>query len=92
MRSSGIENAYSENTNSEFDAILKNFENELPESLTQEAVDYFVKQVEALKEIEKLETSARAHAHSLLTEKNKETLEFKYTPEEVLNYISSEKD
>lgn len=59
---------------------------------TEDAMEYFVEQIQALEEIDKLEKSAREHAHNLLTVRDKETSEFKYTPKEVLDFVVSEED
>ncbi len=72
----------------EFVEMLENFSDEFSDFLTEEAKEYFVEQIEALQEIDKLEESAREHAHRLLTIKDKETSEFKYTPKEVLGFMT----
>ena len=74
----------------EFIEMLENFGEEFSDFLTQETMEYFVEQIEALEEIDKLEESAREHAHNLLTIRDKETSEFKYTPKEVLGFMTEE--
>lgn len=76
----------------EFLESLQNFKEEFRDFLTPEASEYFIEQIEALEEIDKLEESAREHAHSLLTVRDKETSDFKYTPREVLDFVISEGD
>lgn len=58
------------------------------EEFLDEEKKYYIKQLKALEEIDKLEGSARNHAHDLLMLKDKETSEYKYTPFEVLEFIN----
>ena len=82
----------SKNGAGEFIEMLSKKGEEISEILTDEAMEYLVEQIEALERIDDLEKGAREHAHYLLTMKDKETKEFKYTPKEVFDLVSEVED
>ncbi len=60
------------------------------DDLSEEGKNYLKKQIESLNQIEELEDEARSHAYELLTIQDKESIDYKYSPSEVLGFIKDE--